>query len=227
MSNNYKDFNKFALSKGISSLAIDRFNKHQSIQGIVNPYIVEERTGNPLQIDIFSKLFTDRILVLGSEVNPDTANILNCQLLYMRQDNPNSPVSLWINSPGGTIYDGLSIYDMMQYIEPPVYTTCMGLAASMASIILCAGEHGNRKSLIHSRVMIHQPMSGLQAGTQASDFEIANKEIQILKKELFEILAEHTGKDYNELINLGDRDCWLTAQEAKDLNIIDEVITKM
>ena len=223
MSTIANDFQKYALSNGISSFKLDRFNKQNSI---INPYIVEERTGNPLQIDIFSKLFTDRILFLGAPIYEDVGNIINCQLLYMEMAMPSEPVKLYINSPGGSIYDGLSIYDTMNHISCPIHTTCMGLAASMASIILTAGEKGNRMALPHSRILVHQPMSGIPNGTQASDIEIANKEIQILKKELISILCEHSGVDYEKMKSLCDRDTWLTSTEAMELGLIDKVIIK-
>lgn len=219
MYNNFKDFRKFAISNGVSSLRQDRF-----FNGVVNPYIVEERTGNPLQIDVFSKLFTDRILVLGAEINEETANIINCQLLYLQADSSTDPITMYINSPGGSVYAGLSIYDTMQTITPPVHTICMGLAASMASVLLCCGENGNRKALEHSRILIHQPMGGVPSGTQASDIEIANKEIQTLKSELYEIMAAHTGMALSEIISACDRDSWLRSFEAKEFGLIDEIV---
>lgn len=224
----YSDFEKYAMSNGISSLSLNRFkNAMQNVQAnIISPNIVEERTGNPLQMDVFSKLFTNRILFLGTAIDSDVANIINSQLLYLQMDNKDKEVSLYINSPGGSVYDGLSIYDTMQFIDCPVHTTCIGLAASMASVILAAGENGHRQALKHSRILIHQPMSGIAPGSQASDIQIVNDEIQKLKCELFGILSEHSGQDYETMVKLGDRDCWLRATEAKELGIIDKVIEK-
>lgn len=218
------DFKKYALSNGISSLTLDNYAKR--VQGaMISPNIVEERTGNPLQMDVFSKLFTSRILFLGTEIDSDVANIINSQLLYLQMENKTAPINLYINTPGGSVYDGLSIYDTMNYIDSPVYTTCLGLAASMGSILLTAGEKGHRGALPHSRVLVHQPMCGARM-SQASDIQIVNDEIQKLKQELFTILSECSGKPYDEMVKLGDRDCWLTAQESVDLGLIDKVIVK-
>jgi ATP-dependent Clp protease protease subunit len=219
----YTDFEKFAMGRGVSSLTLHDY-KSQINNALISPNIVEERTGNPLQIDVFSKLFTSRILFLGTEIDSDVANIINSQLLYLQMDNKNAPINLYLNTPGGSVYAGLSIYDTMNYVECPVYTTCLGLAASMGSILLTAGEKGNRAALPHSRVLIHQPLGGVSG--QASDIEIVNNEIQTLKKELFTILSEHSGNDYDKLVAMGDRDKWLTAQEAVDLGFIDKVITR-
>lgn len=220
------DFEKFAASRGVSSLSLDKYKRDCIQSGIINPYIVEERTGNPLQIDVFSKLFTNRILFLGTEIDADVANIINSQLLYLQMDNERTPINLYLNTPGGSIIDGLSIYDTMQWIKPPVHTTCIGLAASMGSILLTAGEKGERSALPHSRILIHQPMSGIRPYTQASDWAIANDELQKSKRELFTILAECSGNDYEKMVKLGDRDFWMNAQEAVDLGIIDKVITR-
>ena len=218
------DFQKFAFSQGISSLTLHRYSSSVN-DGIISPNIVEERTGNPLQIDVFSKLFTSRILFLGTPIDADVANIINSQLLYLQMDNEKAPISLYINTPGGSVTDGLSIYDTMNYIKCPVHTTCIGLAASMGSILLTAGEKGNRAALPHSRVLIHQPLGGT-GYAQASDIAIVNEEIQKHKQELFRILAEHSGNDYEKMVQLGDRDYWLSAKEAVDLGIIDKVITR-
>jgi ATP-dependent Clp protease protease subunit len=220
----YNDFQKFALSQGISSLTLHRYSSSVN-DGIISPNIVEERTGNPLQIDVFSKLFTSRILFLGTPIDADVANIINSQLLYLQMDNEKAPISLYINTPGGSVTDGLSIYDTMNYIKCPVHTTCIGLAASMGSILLTAGEKGNRAALPHSRVLIHQPLGGT-GYAQASDIAIVNEEIQKHKQELFRILAEHSGNDYEKMVQLGDRDYWMSATEAVDLGLIDKVITR-
>lgn len=219
------DFEKFAMSKGISSLTLHNYRKDKMWNGIISPNIVEERTGNPLQIDVFSKLFTNRILFLGTEIDDDVANIINSQLLYLQMDNPNAAINLYLNTPGGSVINGLSIYDTMNYIKCPVYTTCIGLAASMGSILLTAGEKGNRSALTHSRILIHQPLGGT-GYAQASDIAIVNEQIQKSKQELFRILAEHSGNDYEKMVQLGDRDCWLNADEAKSLGLIDRVISK-
>ena len=220
------DFEKFAASRGISPISLDKYQKSNVIpQALINPYIVEERTGNPLQIDVFSKLFTNRILFLGTEIDSDVANIINSQLLYLQMDNERLPINLYLNTPGGSIIDGLSIYDTMRWIKPEVHTTCIGLAASMGSILLTAGEKGERSALPHSRILIHQPLGGT-GYAQASDIEIVNNEIQAMKKELFTILAECSGNEYQKMVEMGDRDHWLTAQEAVDLGFIDKVITR-
>ena len=220
----YNDFEKFAMSSGISSLTLHNYKKN--INGtLISPNIVEERTGNPLQMDVFSKLFTSRILFLGTEIDADVANIINSQLLYLQMDNKNAPINLYLNTPGGSVYAGLSIYDTMNYIECPVYTTCLGLAASMGSVLLAAGEKGNRSALPHSRVLIHQPLGGT-GYAQASDIQIVNDEIQTLKRELFTILAECSGNTYEQMVEMGDRDKWLTAQEAVDLGFVDKVISR-
>jgi ATP-dependent Clp protease protease subunit len=221
MNNSFNDFKKFAQSMGVSGTSVDKY-----FDNIINPYIVEERVGNPLQIDIFSKLFTDRILFLGCEIDSHVANVITSQLLYLESINPKKEINLYINSPGGVIYDGLAIYDVMQYISSPIHTTCMGLAASMASILLCGGENGHRTALKHSRVMIHQPLGGLRAGTQASDFEIANKEIQELKTDLYAIMSQHTGKSIEEITLAADRDRWLRPNEAKEFGLIDNIVEK-
>ena len=217
------DFEKFANSMGINSLTLGRYRK--DIDAIISPNIVEERVGNPLMIDVFSKLFTNRILFLGTAIDNDVANIINSQLLYLKMDGPQKGIDLYINSPGGSVYDGMSIYDTMQYLDCPVNTTCMGLAASMASVLLIGGEKGGRAALPHSRIMLHQPLGNTGYG-QASDIEIYNREIQKIKQELLETLSNHTGIDSEKLEKLCDRDKWLTASEAVEMNLIDTVIKK-
>ena len=225
------DFEKFAASRGISPISLDKYQKSNVIpQALINPYIVEERTGNPLQIDVFSKLFTNRILFLGTEIDSDVANIINSQLLYLQMDNERLPINLYLNTPGGSIIDGLSIYDTMRWIKPEVHTTCIGLAASMGSILLTAGEKGERSALPHSRILIHQPLGGT-GYAQASDIEIVNNEIQAMKKELFTILAECSGNEYQKMVEMGDRDHWLTPEESLPgvygkYGMIDEIIKK-
>ena len=166
----------------------------------------------------------DRIIFLGTDVNDYTANVIQAQLLYLDSCNPGKDVSIYINSPGGSVYAGLGIYDTMQYISSDVATICTGMAASMAAVLLVAGEKGKRFALRHSRVMIHQPMGGAQG--QASDIEITAKQIQILKKELYEIISTHSGKSFDDVYRDSDRDYWMTAQEAKDYGMIDSVLVK-
>lgn len=221
------DFEKFAESNGVSNLTLHKYKNSRFWGGMISPNIVEERTGNPLQIDVFSKLFTNRILFLGTEIDADVANIINSQLLYLQMDNPNAPINLYLNTPGGSVYDGLSIYDTMNYVKCPVYTTCLGLAASMGSVLLAAGERGNRSALPHSRIMIHQPMGGVHG--QASDIEITAKEILTLKDELYQIISNHSGQAIEKIYEDGDRDHWLRAEEAMkygEFGLIDKIITK-
>ena len=217
------DFKSFAKIHGVSDKAIDNFVSKVNSQ-YINPTILEERQLNVTQMDVFSRLFMERILFLGGEVTSDVANILVCQLLYLEMIDSSAPITMYINSPGGSVYDGLAIYDTMQYVSCPITTICTGMAASMASILLCAGEKGNRYALPHSRVMIHQPMGGVHG--QASDIEITAKEILKLKDELFQIIADHTGKTLEEVRQDGDRDHWMTAQEALEYGMIDEIIVK-
>lgn len=219
----YNDYDKYAMGSGISSTTLDKF-KSSVKNAMISPNIIEERTGNPLQIDVFSKLYTNRILFLGTEIDSDVANIINSQLLHLQMEDKHKPITIYINTPGGSVYDGLSIYDTMNSIECPVYTTCVGLAASMGSVLLAAGEKGHRMALPHSRVMLHQPLSGVRGS--AADIAIVNEEIQKLKKELFEILSDCSNKSYAEIEKLADRDCWLTSMEAKQLGLIDEIIKK-
>jgi ATP-dependent Clp protease protease subunit len=217
------NFKSFAKTHGVSDKAIDNFVSKVNSQ-YINPTILEERQLNVTQMDVFSRLFMERILFLGGEVTSDVANILVCQLLYLEMIDSSAPITMYINSPGGSVYDGLAIYDTMQYVSCPITTICTGMAASMASILLCAGAKGNRYALPHSRVMIHQPMGGVHG--QASDIEITAKEILKLKDELFQIIADHSGKTLEEVRQDGDRDHWLTAQEALEYGMIDEIVVK-
>lgn len=221
------DFKLFAKSQGVSDKAIDNFVSKVNSQ-YINPTILEERQLNVTQMDVFSRLFMERILFLGGEITSDVANVLVCQLLYLEMTDSEAPITMYINSPGGSVYSGLAIYDTMQYISCPITTICTGLAASMASILLCAGEKGHRYALPHSRVMIHQPL-GDTGYAQASDIEIHAKEILKLKEELFQIIADRTGKSLEEVTKDGDRDHWLTAKEALEygnLGLIDEIVVK-
>ena len=190
----------------------------------MNPYILEERQLNVTQMDVFSRLMMDRVIFLGTEVNDYTANVLQAQLLYLDATDPGKDINLYINSPGGSVYAGLGIYDTMQFIQSDVATICTGMAASMAAVLLVAGTEGKRSALTHSRVMIHQPLGGVQG--QASDIEIEAREIQKLKKELYTIIANHSHTDYDMVWADSDRNYWMTAQEAKEYGMIDQVLVK-
>ncbi|MCF0211715.1 MAG: ATP-dependent Clp endopeptidase proteolytic subunit ClpP [Bacteroidales bacterium] len=217
------EFEKFATRhRGINSIALGQYTS--AINDSLTPYIVEERQLNVAQMDVFSRLMMDRIIFLGTAIDDYTANVIQAQLLFLESVDSQKDITLYINSPGGSVYAGLGIYDTMQFIRPRVGTICTGLAASMASVLLCAGEKDMRAALPHSRVMIHQPMGGAEG--QASDMEITVREIQKLKKELYEIIALHSGKDYDTVYKDSDRDYWMTAEEAKAYGMIDEVLIK-
>ena len=190
----------------------------------MNPYILEERQLNVTQLDVFSRLMMDRIIFLGTEVNDYTANVLQAQLLYLDSVDPGKDINVYINSPGGSVYAGLGIYDTMQFIQSDVATICTGMAASMAAVLLVAGKEGKRSALPHSRVMIHQPLGGVQG--QASDIEIEAREIQKIKKELYTIIAEHSHTDFDKVWADSDRNYWMTADEAKEYGMIDQVLAK-
>ncbi len=192
--------------------------------GYISPTILEERQLNVTQMDVFSRLMMDRVIFLGTEVNDYTANVIQAQLLYLDSMDSERDIHLYLNTPGGSVYAGLGIYDTMQFVRAKVATICTGLAASMGAILLVAGEKGMRAALPHSRVMIHQPLGGVQG--QASDIEITAKEIIKLKEELYTILSDHTGKSVEQIRQDADRDHWLTAQEALDYGMIDRVYTK-
>ena len=217
------EFEKYAtMHRGISSTTLGRYTS--AINNSLTPYIIEERPLNISQLDVFSRLMMDRIIFLGTAIDDYTANVIQAQLLFLESTDSEKDIMLYINSPGGSVYAGLGIYDTMQYISPKISTICTGLAASMASVLLCAGTSGMRFALPHSRVMIHQPMGGAEG--QATDMEITVREIQKLKKELYEIIAHHSGKTYDEVWNDGDRDHWMTAEEAKAYGMIDEILAK-
>ena len=222
--NMYNDFEKFAISRGCSSNRLNGYQKYTN--GIISPTIVEERQLNVATMDVFSRLMADRIIFLGAPIDSDVANIITSQLLYLNSIDSDSDVKLFINSPGGSICDGLAIYDAMNFIDPNVATYAMGMAASMGSVLLSAGVKGKRFALPHSKVLIHQPMGGVPGGTQESDFRIAYEEIKKYKESLYNILSEATGQPYEKIETDADRDKWFTAQEAKDYGLIDEVITK-
>ena len=217
------EFQKYAVKHhGISSL---RLEQYQSIaKNYLTPYILEERSMNITQMDVFSRLMKDRIIFLGVPIYDDVANIIQAQLLFLESQNAEQDIQIYINSPGGSVYAGLGIYDTMQYLKPDIHTICTGIAASMSAVILCAGAKGKRFALPHSRVMIHQPMGGTQG--QASDIEIEAREIQKLKKELYEIIASHSGRTYEEVWKDSDRDYWMIAAEAKEYGMIDEVLVR-
>lgn len=226
------DFRNYAVKHlGMNGLALDQYisatsRGAQSIAAsYISPTIIEERQLNVAQMDVFSRLMMDRIIFLGTDVNDYTANVIQAQLLYLDSADPGKDVSIYINSPGGSVYAGLGIYDTMQYIKSNVSTICTGMAASMAAVLLVAGEKGKRFALKHSRVMIHQPMGGAQG--QASDIEITAREIQKLKKELYTIISEHSGQPFEKVERDSDRDYWMTAYEAKDYGMIDDVLVRI
>jgi ATP-dependent Clp protease, protease subunit len=207
--------------------------KHQNINGNVfdgyvkasmTPYIIEERALNVAQMDVFSRLMMDRIIFLGTGINDQVANIVQAQLLFLESIDAKKDIQIYMNSPGGSVYAGLGIYDTMQYITPDVATICTGMAASMGAVLLCAGAKGKRTALKHSRVMIHQPSGGAEG--QASDIEITAREIQKLKKELYDIIAYHSGQTYEKVLSDSDRDHWMIADEAKIYGMIDEVLIR-
>ena len=217
------DFKKYATKHlGMNSLVLDDVIKSQA--GYLNPYILEERQLNVTQLDVFSRLMMDRIIFLGTEINDYTANTLQAQLLYLDSVDNTKDISIYINSPGGSVYAGLGIYDTMQFINSDVATICTGMAASMAAVLLVAGQEGKRSALPHSRVMIHQPMGGAQG--QASDIEITAREIAKLKKDLYNIIADHSHTEFDKVWADSDRDYWMTAQEAKEYGMIDEVLSR-
>ena len=217
------DFEKYAsLDRGISSMTLNRYG--QFVDSYINPSIIEERKMNVASMDVFSRLMMDRIIFLGVGIDPDVANIIQAQLLYLASVDDKADISLYLNTPGGVISAGLGIYDTMQLIKPDVATICTGMAASMASVLLCAGAKGKRSALPHSRVMIHQPMGGAEG--QASDIEITAREILKLKQELYHIISHHSGKSIKQIEKDADRDYWMTSQEAMSYGMIDEILSK-
>lgn len=217
------DFRKFATQKlGINGLVLDETMKAQ--QQYMNPYILEERQLNVTQMDVYSRLMMDRIIFLGSEIDDYAANTLQAQLLYLDSVDSGKDISIYINSPGGSVTAGLGIYDTMQFISSDVATICTGMAASMAAVLLVSGQEGKRSALPHSRVMIHQPLGGVQG--QASDIEIEAREIQKFKKELYTIIANHSHQDYDKVWADSDRNYWMNAEEAKEYGMIDQVLVR-
>lgn len=217
------EFRKFAIKgQGISSASFDSYARVHN--DYISPTIIEERQLNVASMDVFSRLMMDRIIFLGVAINDYVANIIQAQLLFLESADAKKDIQIYLNSPGGSVYAGLGIYDTMQYITPDVATICTGMAASMAAVLLCAGAAGKRTALKHARVMIHQPMGG--ADGQASDIEITAREIQKLKKELYEIIALHSKQDYEKVWRDSDRDYWMIAEEAKEYGMIDEVLVR-
>ena len=221
--NYFDDFGKFAKSKkNISSLNLHRYKSISS--NYISPTIIEERQLNIASMDVFSRLMMDRIIFLGLPIDDYVANIIQAQLLYLDSSDPGKDIQIYFNTPGGSVNAGLGIYDTMQYISCDIATICTGMAASMGAVLLTAGKKGKRSALKHSRIMIHQPMGGAEG--QASDIEITVREIVKLKKELYEIIALHSGNSVEKVEKDSDRDYWMTSQEAKDYGMIDEILHK-
>jgi len=217
------EFNKYATKHlGINSNALDKYARISN--DLLWPDILEERQLNVTRMDVFSRLMMDRIIFLGTGINNDVSNIIQAQLLFLESSDPGKDISIYINSPGGSVYDGLGIYDTMQFVSSDVSTICTGMAASMAAVLLVAGSEKKRFALKHSRIMIHQPMGG--AHGQASDIEITAREIQKLKKELYMIIADHSGNTFEKIEKDSDRDYWMTSLEAKEYGMIDDVLLK-
>ena len=215
------EFRKYAVKHaGISSLTYQRYAS--AVDNYITPNIIEERQLNVASMDVFSRLMMDRIIFLGVPIDDDVANIIQAQLLFLESVDNTKDISIYLNSPGGSVYAGLGIYDTMQLVAPDVCTICTGMAASMAAVLMTAGTKGKRSALPHSRIMIHQPMGGAQG--QASEIEITAREIQKLKKELYEIIAKHSGQPYDKVWADSDRDYWMTAAEAKEYGMIDEIL---
>ena len=218
-----KEFLKYSrLEHGISSMTMHRYQS--ALDAYINPTILEERRLNVASMDVFSRLMMDRIIFLGVPIDDDVANIVTAQLLFLASNDPSSDISLYLNTPGGQVSSGLAIYDTMQLIEPDVATICTGMAASMGSVLLCAGAAGKRSALPHSRVMIHQPLGG--AHGQASDILIAAQEIEKIRKELYTIISEHSGQPLEKIYADGDRDFWMNAKEALEYGMVDEILSK-
>ncbi|MDH7445323.1 ATP-dependent Clp endopeptidase proteolytic subunit ClpP [Aquimarina sp. 2201CG14-23] len=219
-----KEFEKYATQHhGINSNYYDKMITSMYPQGMT-PNIIEERQMNVAIFDVFSRLMMDRIIFLGTGINDQVANIIQAQLLFLESVDSSKDIQIYINSPGGSVYAGLGIYDTMQFIKPDVATICTGMAASMGAVLLCAGEKGKRSGLPHSRVMIHQPLGGAQG--QASDIEITAREILTLKEELYQIIAKHSGQTYDKVYEDSDRDYWMKADKALEYGMIDEILTR-
>ena len=218
-----REFERYARSEfGVSPMTMHRYSS--VYDAYINPTIIEERRLNVASMDVFSRLMMDRIVFLGVPIDDDVANIVQAQLLFLASQDGGLDISMYLNTPGGSVSAGLGIYDTIQLIEPDVSTICTGMAASMGAVLLCAGTPGKRSALKHSRIMIHQPLGGAQG--QAADIEIAAKEILKTKTELYTIISEHTGKPVEQIASDADRDHWMTSEEAKNYGIIDEVLIK-
>lgn len=219
-----KEFEKYAIKhQGINSLYYNKIISSMYPQSLT-PNIVEERQLNVAIFDVFSRLMMDRIIFLGTGIDDQVANIIQAQLLFLESIDATKDIQIYINSPGGSVYAGLGIYDTMQFIKPDVATICTGMAASMGAVLLCAGEKGKRSGLSHSRVMIHQPLGGAQG--QASDIEITAREILILKEELYKIISNHSGQPYDKVYDDSDRDYWMRSDKAKEYGMIDEILVR-
>lgn len=217
------EFRKYALKhRGISSLSMHRYTSVAN--NYISPTIIEERQLNIATMDVFSRLMMDRIIFLGVPIDDYVANIIQAQLLFLESVDSKRDIQIYLNTPGGSVYAGLGIYDTMQYIQPDVATICTGMAASMGAVLLCAGEKGKRTALPHSRILIHQPMGGAEG--QASDIEITTREILKLKKELYEIIARHSGQAFKKIEKDADRDYWMTSEEARTYGMIDEILVR-
>ncbi len=221
-----REFRKYATKHlGISSLTLDRYNSiHSVYPSGMTPYIIEERQLNIATMDVFSRLMMDRIIFMGVPIDDYVANIIQAQLLFLESVDSQKEIQIYLNTPGGSVHAGLGIYDTMQYIAPDVATICTGMAASMGAVLLTAGTKGKRTALKHSRILIHQPMGGAEG--QASDIEITAKEIQKLKRELYEIISHHSGQSYDKIWADADRDYWMTSEEAKAYGMIDEILER-
>ena len=221
-----KEFQKYSvMHRHIGSQHVDSFInqvEYQFSPSAMTPYITEERQLNVAQMDVFSRLMMDRIIFLGEAVNDQVANIIQAQLLFLQSADAKRDIQLYINSPGGSVYAGLGIYDTMHHISPDVGTTCIGVALSMSAVLLCSGAPGKRSALSHSRIMIHQPSGGVQG--VASDIEITAREVLKLQKELYTILSRHSGQDYEKVHTASDRDHWMLASEAKEFGMIDTIL---
>ena len=217
------EFLKYATKHlGMNTLSLEQYMSKVNSQGYISPTVIEERQLNMVQMDVFSRLMMDRIIFLGTAIDDYVANIIVAQMLFLQSTDAKRDIQIYLNSPGGSVYAGLGIYDTMQHITPDVATICTGMAASMAAVLMCAGTPGKRSALPHSRIMIHQPMGGVEG--QATEIEITAREIQKLKKELYEIIAKHSGQTYDKVWADSDRDYWMTAEEAKAYGMIDEVL---
>ena len=223
MKNIADEFSKYArLHRGINSQALRSYQS--TARGYISPTIIEERQLNIATMDVFSRLMMDRIIFLGVPIDDTVANIIQAQLLFLESVDPKKDIQIYLNTPGGSVYAGLGIYDTIQYITPDVATICTGIAASMGAVLLCCGQHGKRTALPHSRILIHQPMGGAEG--QASDIEITAREILKLKKELYDIIALHSGQGFDKIEKDADRDYWMTAIEAKEYGMIDEILVR-